>query len=269
MKITGSQMREYTRDYQRLVEKYTGEGIVVHTRTRIAKDMGLSVQQADRYKKINSLIADIQELVFTNVIGMSSSFPIATHADWEQQEINEILHDAINDHCMLTRSCIKHIVNEYRSGKKTWVEIKPTYHRPIRESKVAPADSQTVTHAESSLEVVRQMSGNEFVLWFADLLKDIGFTGISIVGASHDDGADIIANKEAIHYCFQCKNQKQPVQKTAFKEIYYGKPANCNIPVVVATGNIAKTAIRSGEKRGIHAWDGKYLEQLIKDTYHK
>ena len=61
MKLSGAQIREYTRDYQRLVEKYASEGITVHTRERIAKDMGLSVQQADRYKKINLLITDIQE----------------------------------------------------------------------------------------------------------------------------------------------------------------------------------------------------------------
>lgn len=267
MKITGTQIREYTRDYQRLVEKYANEGIIVHTRERIAKDMGLSVQHADRYKKINSLISDIQELVFTDVIGMSSTFPIATHADWEQQEIKDILFDAIRDHNKLTRPCVKHIVDEYRSGKKEWEEIKATYNRPIGKTAKVSLNKKASTHIEESLESIRKLNGDEFVLWFANLLKDIGFSGIAIVGASHDEGTDIIAQKEGIHYCFQCKNQKQPVQKTAFKEVYYGKPANCNIPVVVATGNIAKTAIRSGEKRGIQAWDGKYLAQLIKEAY--
>ena len=41
MKLSGAQIREYTRDYQRLVEKYASEGITVHTRERIAKDMGV------------------------------------------------------------------------------------------------------------------------------------------------------------------------------------------------------------------------------------
>lgn len=66
--LTGTQIREYTRDYQRLVEKYANEGIVSHARERIAKDMGLSIQQADRYKKINSLISEIQELVYSDVL---------------------------------------------------------------------------------------------------------------------------------------------------------------------------------------------------------
>lgn len=267
MNLTGTQIREYTRDYQRLEEKYANEGIVSHTRERISRDMGLSIQQADRYKKMNSLISDIQELVFDKVIGMSSSFPIATQSDWEQHEIKEILYSAIHDNWKLTRPCVKHIVDEYRSGKRDWTDIKSTYSQPLTKTTKIPRDSKTTIPTEASLELVRKMTGDEFVIWFASLLKDIGFSGISIVGASHDEGVDILANKEGIHYCFQCKNQKRPVQKNAFKEVYYGKPANCNIPVVVATGSIAKTAVRSGEKRGIQAWDGKYLAQLVKDTY--
>lgn len=267
VKLTGTQIREYTRDYQRLVEKYANEGIVSHTRERIAKDMGLSIQQADRYKKINSLISEIQELVYSDVLGMSNSFPIATHFAWEQHEIKEILFDAIRDNCTLTRPCVKHIVDEYRSGKRHWKDIKATYVHSTEKAATVPLKITTTTHTETSLEAIRKMSGDEFVLWFSELLKNIGFKGISIGDASHDEGADIIAQKNGIHYCFQCKNQQQPVRKTAFKEVYYGKPANCNIPVVVATGSIAKTAILSGEKRGIQAWDGKYLAQLIKDAY--
>lgn len=265
MKLSGAQIREYTRDYQRLVEKYASEGITVHTRERIAKDMGLSVQQADRYKKINLLITDIQELVFSCDLGMSSSFPIATHFAWEQHEIKEILFEAIRDGCILTRPCVKHIVDEYRLGQKHWSDIKSSYVQPIGTAERVTTNKTTANHIEPSLEVLREMSGDEFVLWFSEFLKVLGYNNVSIVDASHDDGVDIIAQREGINYCFQCKNQKHPVQKSAFKEVYYGKPSNCNIPVVVATGSIAKTAIRSGEKRGIQAWDGKYLAQLIKD----
>lgn len=267
MKLIGTQIREFTRDYQRLSEKYANEGIVSHTREKIAKDMGLSIQQADRYKKMNSLISEIQELVFSDILGMSTSFPIATHSAWEQHEIKEILFDALHDNYALTRPRVKHIVDEYRSGKRHWADIKPTYVHSTQKTPKAPLTNNIATHTETSLEAIRKMSGDEFVLWFAELLKNIGFKGISIGDASHDEGADIIAQKDGIHYCFQCKNQQQPVRKTAFKEVYYGKPTNCNIPVVVATGNIAKTAILSGEKRGIQAWDGKYLAQLIKDAY--
>lgn len=266
MKLTGTQIREYTRDYQRLIEKYESEGLAVHTREKIAREMGLSVQQADRYKKINSLVSDMQELVFTEVMGMSSSFPIATHAVWEQYEIKQILDEAMRDHCVLSRPCVKHIVDEYRSGKRHWEEIKATYVYPVKKAPKSASATNTNICADKSLESIRKMSGHEFVSWFSDFLKDLGHNGISIIGAAHDDGIDIISTKDGINYCFQCKNQTKPVRKTAFMEVYYGKPANCNIPVVVATGSIAKTAVRSGEKRGIQAWDGKYLAQMIKDT---
>ena len=80
MKIKGQEIREYVREYRRLIDKYKREGVKVHTRKRIANDMGLSVQQADRYKHIYSLISEIQELVYTDVIGMSNAYPIDSHS---------------------------------------------------------------------------------------------------------------------------------------------------------------------------------------------
>ena len=117
MKIKGQEIREYVREYRRLIDKYKREGVKVHTRKRIANDMGLSVQQADRYKHIYSLISEIQELVYTDVIGMSNAYPIASHSVAEQHEIHIILQDAINDNYKMVRSCIAQIINEYRSGK--------------------------------------------------------------------------------------------------------------------------------------------------------
>lgn len=267
MKIKGQEIREYVREYRRLIDKYKREGVKVHTRKRIANDMGLSVQQADRYKHIYSLISEIQELVYTDVIGMSNAYPIASHSVAEQHEIHIILQDAINDNYKLVRSCIAQIVNEYRRGKRVWNEIKPsctvyapkTSHQKKRQYPSVDIDKQP----EASFDSIN--SGDEFVRWFASLLERIGYTGIKVIGASFDEGADVIAQKNGINYCFQCKKQKR-VYLSAFQEIYYGKPDNCNIPVVVTTGTIAKTAMRSGERHGIQSWDGKYLAKLIEEA---
>ena len=125
MQINGKEMRDYVREYQRLNEKYKREGINVHTREKIANDMGLSVQQADRYKKIYLLISEIQELIFTDQIGMSNVYPIASHNVAEQHEIYGILQSAIRDNYKMSRSCVMQIVSEYRNGKRIWDEIKP------------------------------------------------------------------------------------------------------------------------------------------------
>lgn len=270
MQIKGQEMREYVREYQRLIDKYKREGVKVHIRKRIANDMGLSIQQADRYKHIFLLISEIQELIFTDVTGMSSVYPIASHSVAEQYEIYSILQGAIKDNYRMVRPCITQIVNEYRSGKRFWSEIKlacsayaPSLpQRNDRQHYATEIDNPL----ESSLASIKNLSGDEFVLWFAHFLDKIGYSGIKIIGASFDEGADIIAQKAGINYCFQCKNQKKRVYLSAFQEVYYGKPDNCNIPVVVTTGSIAKTATRSGERRGIQSWDGKYLTKLIEEA---
>lgn len=269
MKIKGQEIREYVREYQRLIDKYKREGIKVHTRMRIASDMGLSVQQADRYKHIFLLISEIQELIFTDKIGMSSVYPIATHSVAEQYEIYHILQEAIHEKYKMVRPCIAQIVSEYRRGNKIWEEIKPACSRYAL--KVSPRtnmqrSTQEVCDPVESLDSIKMLSGDEFVLWFAHFLEKIGYSGVKVIDASFDEGADIIAQKNGINYCFQCKNQKKRVSLSAFQQVNYGKPDNCNIPVVVTTGSIAKTAMRSGERHGIQSWDGEYLAHLIEET---
>lgn len=267
MQIKGQEMREYVREYQRLIDKYKLEGIKVHTRKRIANDMGLSVPQADRYKHIFLLISEIQELIFTDVTGMSSVYPIASHSVAEQYEIYSILQGAIKENYKMVRPCIAQIVNEYRSGKRFWSEIKPAcfMYAPNLSPKAGSRNhtAETVCQLGSSLDVLKKLSGDEFVLWFAQFLKKTGYTRVEVIDASFDEGVDLIAQKDGINYCFQCKNQKKRVYLSAFQEVFYGKPDNCNIPVVVTTGSIAKTAMRSGERHGIQSWDGKYLAKLI------
>lgn len=271
MKIKGQEIREYVREYQRLMDKYEREGLKVHIRLRIAHDMGLSIQQADRYKHIFSLISEIQKLIFTDQIGMSSVYPIATHSVAEQYEIYRILQEAIAEKYKMVRPCITQIVSEYRRGNKNWEEIKPMcvmYAPKVSPKMNIQRSVQEISDPTESLDSIRKLDGNEFVLWFASFLEKAGYNGVKVIDASFDEGADIIAQKDGINYCFQCKNQKKPVSLSAFQQVNYGKPDNCNIPVVVTTGSIAKTARRSGERHGIQSWDGKYLAHLIKGMQH-
>lgn len=267
MKNNGLETRDSVRDYQRCQEKYEEEGIK-HTREKIAKDMGLSVQQADRYKQIAELISDIQELVFNSTLGMSSVQPISTHSRAEQYEIYNILQDAISENCTLTRDCIAKIVREYRNGKRLWSEIKPActayVEKVTTEGSLQSLKRMKREYFAAEIGSLENMSGKDFVLWFARLLRELGYSGVTVVDASYDQGVDLLAQKEGVKYCFQCKHQKETVSISAFQEVYYGKSHDCNVAVVVASGKIAKNAVRSGEKRGIQAWDGKCLERLVR-----
>lgn len=40
------------------------------------------------------------------------------------------------------------------------------------------------------------------------------------------------------------------------------KPITFQIAIAVTTGNIAKSAIKAGEERGVLAWDGNHLKKL-------
>ena len=266
--ITSLEIRNYVRDYQRYEEALSATGKC--TQNKMATAMGMSVQQVVRYRNIQLLIPELQELVYDKTIGLSSAQPISTHCHSEQHEIYRILKEALEDHCKLTRICVKQIVFEYRNGKKSWHDIKSACDIAARESK-EPAQVQLPgslekKHAASILVDIASLSGKEFVFWFAALLEKLGYTGVSVTDSSYDQGADLLAQKDGLKYCFQCKHHKDTVSISAFQEVYYGKPADCNVAVVVASGRIAKNAIRSGAKRGIQAWDGSTLTRLVKSV---
>lgn len=108
----------------KLHEQYLIEsGFKGNKREEIAKRLGLSVQQADRYNTMNKIILDVWDLVRAETVGMSSVQPMATHSESEQQEILCIMEDALKDGVTLTRDTMKTIIDGYRAGKRTWAGI--------------------------------------------------------------------------------------------------------------------------------------------------
>ena len=92
-------------------------------REEIAKRLGISVQQADRYNTMNKIILPVWDMVRAEVVGMSSVMPMAKHSESEQTEIYNIMQEALKKDVNLTRDTVKVIVDSYREGKKTWAEI--------------------------------------------------------------------------------------------------------------------------------------------------
>lgn len=92
-------------------------------REEIAKRLGISVQQADRYNKMNSVILPVWDMVRAEIVGMSSVVAMGTHSEAEQLEILKIMKEAQNKGATLTRDTMKKIVDGYRTGKKTWAAI--------------------------------------------------------------------------------------------------------------------------------------------------
>lgn len=92
-------------------------------REEIAKRLGISVQQADRYNTMNKIILPVWDMVRAEIVGMSSVMPMAKHNEAEQTEIYNIMQEALKKDVSLTRDTVKVIVDGYRDGKKTWAEI--------------------------------------------------------------------------------------------------------------------------------------------------
>lgn len=92
-------------------------------REAVAKRLGLSVQQADRYSQMGKVIPAVWDMVRAETVGMSSVIPMASHNPNEQEVIYGIMQDALADGVELTRSTVKRIITEYRNGKRTWAAI--------------------------------------------------------------------------------------------------------------------------------------------------
>lgn len=92
-------------------------------REEIAKRLGISVQQADRYNKMNNVILPVWDMVRAEIVAMSSVVALASRSDVEQLEILDIMEEALGKGTTLTRDTMKAIVDGHKAGKKTWAAI--------------------------------------------------------------------------------------------------------------------------------------------------
>lgn len=92
-------------------------------REEIAKRLGLSVQQVDRYKAMNKVILPVWDMVRAEQVGMSSVIPMAAISEEEQTDVYNIMQEALRKDVSLTRETVKEIVDRYKDGKRSWAEI--------------------------------------------------------------------------------------------------------------------------------------------------
>lgn len=92
-------------------------------REEIAKRLGISAQQADRYNNMNKIILPVWDMVRAETVGISSVQPMAKHTKEEQLVIYNIMQSAVDKGVNLSRDTVKKIVDGFREGKTTWEEI--------------------------------------------------------------------------------------------------------------------------------------------------
>ena len=98
-------------------------------REEIAKRLGISVRQADRYNQMNKIIQPVWDLVREELIGMSSVLPMAELNGEEQREVFEILKESIDNGTEMTREKVNSIIKNYKN-KDNLKNIKETKDQP-------------------------------------------------------------------------------------------------------------------------------------------
>jgi len=88
----------------------------------IAKRLGISISQVDRYTAMNRIILPVWDMIRDEVASISGVFPLASHQLEEQEEIYSMMTECLNSGASLSRDMILTIVKAYRDGKRTYQE---------------------------------------------------------------------------------------------------------------------------------------------------
>lgn len=111
------------------------------------------------------------------------------------------------------------------------------------------------------------MTGVDFELFCADLLRKLGFVNVEPTKASGDHGADILAEKDGITYAIQCKCYSSNIGNAAVQQALAGKQYyQKDIAVVLTNQYFTTQAKEEAAKFGVKLWDRDKLNELLRDS---
>lgn len=109
--------------------------------------------------------------------------------------------------------------------------------------------------------------GIDFEKYIAGLLVKNGYENVSVTQQSRDYGADVIAQKDGIHYIFQCKYYSSAVGIEAVQEVFSAKSFyKAHIAVVVTNNVFTKAAKVLAAELGVILWDCENLKNLSEEA---
>lgn len=111
----------------------------------------------------------------------------------------------------------------------------------------------------------RKGDGEGYEHYVAYILKQYrGFEEAQVTQLSGDYGADIIAYKDGIKYCIQCKNYDGVVTPDAVREVYAAlNYYNADIGMVVTNSTLTKEALELARINKIRVWEEFGKEDMI------
>lgn len=117
---------------------------------------------------------------------------------------------------------------------------------------------------ESELLSVDLMEGHEFERWCSGLLLKNGFDKADVTPGSGDQGVDILAEKDGVHYAIQCKCYSHDLGNTPVQEVYAGKEMyRCHVGVVMTNQFFTAGAKELADQTRVLLWDRDKLKSLI------
>lgn len=100
------------------------------------------------------------------------------------------------------------------------------------------------------------MDGFEYERKCAQLLKNKGFSNVTVTPGSGDQGIDIIAYKSGIKYGIQCKYYTGTVGNKAIQEAYAGAAYyGCAVAMVITNSILSKSATALASELSVDVWD--------------
>lgn len=106
------------------------------------------------------------------------------------------------------------------------------------------------------------MTGEDFEVYVATILSQIGFANVQLTKGSGDQGVDILAEKDGVKYAFQCKRYDKPVGNKAVQEVFAGKFFyHCHAAVVVTNNYFTQSAKDLAYENGVVLWDRDFLNK--------
>ena len=120
--------------------------------------LGLSKPQIERIRSLTKVIPTALELAREGKVGIYSLVPLAPLKEADQNEIYNILMDALaeqgDDEETLTRPLVRDIVNAYKDGITSWEEYKESKEKATVQVIPAPvSDEYTMTAEEEEASV--------------------------------------------------------------------------------------------------------------------
>ena len=135
----------------------------------------------------------------------------------------------------------------------------------LRERSARPR-TPTAQELSAKLENVGAMTGGQFEVFVADVLRARGYQA-TILGGSGDQGVDIIAVVGKQRVAIQCKNYKKPVGNRPVQEVFAGAQHHrCSQRWVVAPAGFTKGAVQLAQSVGVMLFDANSIREWIRQA---